>query len=301
MASLYSSLEHLIQLKFHVKHRRLAASQKLKGQLGGQQHAIRKGQGMDFNEVRPYQAGDDVRHIDWRVSARTQQVHTKVFTEEHEKPVLFILEQTSHLFFGSTKRFKTVQAANLFACLSWAGLNQKERVGGLIFDDNQFHWQPPKHHAKQLLPFLNKLISFQTKLRSPALPTGERWLDSLIHLQSLYVPGCRLFLIGNFSELNTAHFAQLRFLKKRNDVLLIHVFDDIETRLPNLQQANFTNGIDEISYTITQDKQLKDYQSSYEDRIDQIQQQLNQLAIPFLKISAQADPTQALIQAAVLK
>jgi uncharacterized protein (DUF58 family) len=101
---LYSTLEPLMAWQFQVKTRKFVAHQALQAQQTGTHHALRKGRGMSFSEVRQYQPGDDIRHMDWRVTARTQKPHTKEFIEEHERPTLLVCEQSPALFFASQTR-----------------------------------------------------------------------------------------------------------------------------------------------------------------------------------------------------
>ena len=122
-SSLYTTLNQLVESRFHVKHHTLGSQQKVMQQVSGGHHSLRKGSGMTFSEVRQYQAGDDIRHIDWRVTARTQKAHTKVFTEEHERPVLIVAEQTPTLFFGSKVQLKAAQVLNVAALLGWCLIN----------------------------------------------------------------------------------------------------------------------------------------------------------------------------------
>ena len=109
--------------------------------LGLHQSRLR-GRGMDFDQVRAYQSGDDARSIDWRVTARTGEVHTKVFHEERERPIFIMVEQSAHLFFASSGCFKSVLAAQIASLFAWAGLQHNDRVGGLVFTDTQLQHIP---------------------------------------------------------------------------------------------------------------------------------------------------------------
>merc|ERR1711916_149956 len=122
---------------------------------------------MEFEEVRVYQPGDDIRTIDWRVTARTQVAHTKLFQEEREKPVLLVVDQRSNMFFGSQRCFKSVYAAHIAATLGWAAIYQNDRVGALVFGDDQQRDVRPKRSKHAQLSFLQQLVEFNHKLISP--------------------------------------------------------------------------------------------------------------------------------------
>ena len=143
---IYSNITDLLGFRFLVKRKKLSHQQTLISAKGGYHQAIRKGRGMSFTEVREYQAGDEIRHIDWKVSARTQKTHTKVFTEELEKPIICITEQSSRLFFGSQVRFKSVQAMNISAIIGWIALNHGDKFGGQVFNN-----QTPEYIAETLV------------------------------------------------------------------------------------------------------------------------------------------------------
>lgn len=298
---IYSQLQDLLQTRFHVKHRKLAHQQKVQSQLGGSHHAIRKGRGMEFSEVRQYQAGDDVRHIDWRVSARTQKVHTKLFIEELERPVVCVLEQTPGLFFGSKTRFKTVQAANIMAYLGWVTLNQKDRFGALIFNHEAYHLQEPKHDHKTLSRAFHHLIELQRRNHQPGTSHPKDWSNQLNRLLKHLKPGNKLFLIGDCLQWQDTHFAQLRQLKKHHSITAIHIYDELEQSLPELGIARLSNGQAEVQINGFDSKTTKDYHLQHQQQIHVLQSKLNQLKIPLAKISAQQSPLEALISIGLVK
>ena len=113
---------------------------KISGTIGGPYLTKLKGRGMEFAEARPYQPGDDVRHIDWRVTARTVRTHTKLYREERERPVMLVLDQCRQMFFGSRKRLKSVQAARIAALMGWRALLRGDRVGAILFSE-KLHYE----------------------------------------------------------------------------------------------------------------------------------------------------------------
>lgn len=299
--AVYSSLEDLIALRFHVKQRRLTQQQKLVSEKGGYHQAVRKGRGMEFNEVREYTAGDDIRHIDWKVSARTQKTHTKVFTEEVEKPIIALTEQTPNLFFGSQVRFKSVQALNVMAAIGWISLHQGDRFGGLVFNHQQHHWVEPKHQAKAIMQLLHQSLLSQQQLTSPAANNEDHWLDQLTQLQKRLRPGSRLFLIGDFLTASDGFFQKLSQLKKHADINVIHIFDPLEKALPSSGQLNLTDGENEIQLNSDQAVLLENYRQAYDDAWQTLQNNLATWHIPLMEISTQQDPIEALMRQGVIR
>lgn len=301
MSELYSSLETLVQWQLQTKQRKLVSQQRLQSQLAGNHHTVRKGRGMEFSEVRQYQAGDDIRHIDWRVSARTQITHTKLFSEELERPVVCVVEQTPWLFFGSQVRFKTSQALNLMALIGWSTLNHKDRFGALVFNHLQAHWAAPKAHAKPLMNLFHQSLALQQMLTRPQKVQADIWLNQLHFLQKNLRPGTKVFLIGDALQWQATHFSQLQQLKRHNQLSVLHVYDQLEAQLPKLGQVPIWDGQTYQRINAQDTSQLAAYQQAHQQQIDGLQQQLQRIKIPLARISAQQSPIDALVQQGILQ
>src|SRR6056300_461999 len=147
----YATLEDLIALRFPAQQLRLARRKKALSALTGPNKSNFRGRGIDFEEVRSYQPGDDIRTIDWRVTARTGSAHTKLFREERERPVLVVVDQRSSMFFGSSHCFKSVLAAQLASLIAWSALDAGDRVGGLVFNGEEHREIRPRRSRKNVL------------------------------------------------------------------------------------------------------------------------------------------------------
>ncbi|ERI51084.1 hypothetical protein N878_07210, partial [Pseudomonas sp. EGD-AK9] len=130
--AIHLDLAELIEMRHRVHEVPLFSTPARRSPLIGLHHSKLRGRGVDFDQVRVYQAGDDVRNIDWRVTARTQEPHTKLFHEERERPIFILAEQSQRLFFGSGQCFKSVLAARAAALVGWAALAHNDRIGGLV-------------------------------------------------------------------------------------------------------------------------------------------------------------------------
>jgi len=297
---LYSQLENLLAWRFQLKRYRLSPQQKLIASKGGYQQAVRKGRGMAFLEVREYTPGDEIRHIDWKVSARTQKPHTKVFAEELETPVICVIEQTPPLFFGSNVRFKADQALNLMAILGWISLHSVDRFGGAVFNHLTHQWLEPKHQLKTLMYFLQQAIDLQSQLNSPGQSQSTHWTTQLAQCQKRLRPGSRLILIGDFIHQPPNFIQQLRQLKKHTDITLIHISDPIEKHLPDQGVLTLSNGNTLLHLNSSDPKQRQAYALSYQNAWQGLQQQLQPLHIPLVDISTDQDPLQGLIAQGVV-
>ncbi|WP_029408709.1 DUF58 domain-containing protein [Thiomicrorhabdus sp. Milos-T2] len=297
--SLYSELPDLVAFRFHVKQKKLNHQQNLLAANSGDHLAIRKGRGMTFSEVRQYQPGDDIRHIDWRVTARTQKTHTKVFVEEHERPTLLVTEQTPHLFFGSKVRLKTAQALNLSAVLAWVSLNHNERVGGITFNHLQTLWIPPRRSPKTVLHLLQKGIELQHQINRPMAPDTQAWVDTLTQLIKVNKPGNKVFLIGDMMQLVKHAAPQLHKLKHNTDITAIHIYDNLERELPKLGWLSMTQsfvGDKLIKLDSFRAKTRDSYSTLYKEQWHETQELFSKLKIPLVEIGTHQEPLMALIQ-----
>ena len=153
----YISLEQLIAARFNAKDLNLKQRRRALSLLAGASKTNFRGRGLDFSEVRAYQAGDDIRSIDWRVTARSGKPYTKLFQEERERPILVMVDQRQPMFFGSQHCFKSVMASYLAALLAWSGLQQGDRVGGLVFGNEQQQEIRPRRSRQSVLALMQLL------------------------------------------------------------------------------------------------------------------------------------------------
>jgi uncharacterized protein (DUF58 family) len=302
-ASLYSQLEDLVAFRFHVKQKKLAQQNNLMATSGGNHHAQRKGRGMTFSEVRQYQPGDDIRHIDWRVTARTQKAHTKVFIEEHERPVILVTEQTPALFFGSQVRLKAVQALNISAILAWTALHQSERVGGFTFNQHQQAWIAPKRSQQTVLHTLQQSLLMQKQLTRPGQVNPLDWQSHLKHLIQVVKPGTKLFLIGDMLQLSDQSMVYIRKLARHNEVIAIHLFDPLEKQLPKLGWLSLTpifQSEDRLKLDSFRGKTRENYAQLYADQWQAAQTQFRKLKLPLIEIGCHENPMESLLRHKVI-
>lgn len=144
----------------------LSARKNIHGQMSGNYLSRNKGRGMEFDEVRHYQTGDDIRAIDWRVTARTGKTHTKLFREELERPVLIATDLSSNMHFGSRLLFKSVQAAHIASLVAWHAKNRGDRLGGIVFNQNDHLELKPRSRKEGVLHYLHALTSLHQSQQS---------------------------------------------------------------------------------------------------------------------------------------
>ena len=238
----YVSLEDLLAIRYRPSlHAPQAAVRH--GARAGTRLSKLRGRGIDFSEVRLYQPGDDIRTIDWRVTARKNKPHTKVFREERERPTLVVVDQTQSLFFGSRLRLKSVAAAEFGAIAAWQALAGDDRVGGLVIGNAGAHSHKPLRSARTVVRLLSDLARCNRALsRTSRLASESRYRDSLFSIRRLVHTGYRVLAISDFLTATDAWQDTLRALARHNQVTLIRISDPLERELPPARRYTVTDG-----------------------------------------------------------
>jgi uncharacterized protein (DUF58 family) len=196
--------------------------------LSGHYLAKIKGQGMEFDDVRLYQAGDDVRNIDWRVTARTGTAHTKQFRQEKEHPVWLCCDFTGAMQFGSQCQLKSVLAGHLLALLCWHAKSRRDKVGGIVFSNAQSHLIAPESSESAIHTLLNHACSLQNA-QSPTLEGMANTLkNKLSRLASSANPGSFICVISDWSQRNEGVLKLLHQLNAQHNLMLYHIVDPLE-------------------------------------------------------------------------
>ncbi|SEQ78323.1 Protein of unknown function DUF58 [Pseudomonas sp. NFACC02] len=226
------SLAELIEMRHRVREVQLFSSPGRRSPLIGLHHSKLRGRGVDFDQVRVYQAGDDVRTIDWRVTARTQEPHTKLFHEERERPIFLMVEQSRRLFFGTGLMFKSVLAAQAAALIGWAALGHNDRVGGLVFGDNEHYEIKPRRSKQSLLQLLNRLVRVNQSLHTEAAADRDTFGVALRRAREVLRPGSLVFILCDERALSDSAEQQLTLLSRHCDLLLLPLSDPLDHALP---------------------------------------------------------------------
>ena len=194
--------------------------------FAGEYHSVFKGRGMEFAEVREYLPGDDVRSIDWNVTARSGRPFVKVFDEERELTVLLVVDASASGAFGSREQMKGEMAAEICALLAFSAIKNNDRVGLLIFTDEVEVYVPPKKGRRHVLRVIRELLYFEPRGRGTSIATALEYLDRVVHRRGV------VFLVSDF--LDRGYERALQRLSGRHDVIAVELGDRRERRLPPL-------------------------------------------------------------------
>ncbi|MBM68392.1 MAG: DUF58 domain-containing protein [Haliea sp.] len=288
----YATLDALIALRFPAAHLSLSRRTRALAALTGPNKANFRGRGIDFEEVRNYQAGDDIRTIDWRVTARTGSAHTRVFREERERPVLVVIDQRQHLFFGSHCCFKSVLAAHLAGLLAWSALGNGDRVGGVVFNEAAHQEVRPRRSRKTVLALLSHIVEFNAQLPDIGSQQPARGLATMLEtLRHIARPGTSVYLISDFHDAAEPAVREHLFrLAQHTEITAIACSDPLESMLPPPGRYAVTDG-SRRAELVTSDRQLRErYSALAADRAAGLQTELQRLGIPLLAASTDNSP-----------
>lgn len=248
-----------------------------------------KGRGMEFDETRLYTPGDDIRCMDWKVTARTGKAHTKLFREERERPVFLSVDMRQSMFFATRGVFKSVLAARLAALLAWSALKQSDRVGGQIFSESAGLELKPEHGRRAVLHFLQKLVDAK-----PDKGSADSGLDEALQRLCIHArPGSLVFIFSDFRGLSsTGEFSLIR-LRRHCDLALVFISDSLEKQLPSEGVYCFSDGEHELVWEASADA-AKVHAERYAQRFARIEALAKQHHIRFMPCNTLDDPLKIL-------
>lgn len=277
-------------------------SRSIRATFNGQYQSAFKGRGMEFDESRPYQPGDDIRAMDWRVTARTGRAHSKVYREERERPVLLWVDYRQPMFFATRQHFKSVLAARVAALLAWSASYHGDRLGGLIFSEYGHSELRPARGKSASLHFIQQLAQQQAAasiaVNTPVAPdmTATAAADSLARLQHVSKPGSLIFLISDFRDMNEAAWLRLSQLSRNADLVLISVHDPLEQQLPPAGDYKISDGQRELNLSTYSPQQRQQYAQRFLMQQQTLQDKCRQLSMHLINISTADDYLRVLQQ-----
>jgi len=262
------SAQALIKLRLQANQLPMDSG-KIHAKQGGAYLSSFKGRGMEFDESRVYQAGDDIRNMDWRVTARTGTAHTKVFREERERPILLCLDLNPSMMFATRNKFKAVIATEIAILIAWNSAKNNDRVGGLIFSADEHVEIKPRRGKTAVLDFIRHCTKHRTwpPNAEPTVQTGsnDRNMASAIsRLQRVTHPGSLIFMFSDFREMDEKALSHLANVSRHNDVILIKIIDPIEIALPASGSYRLTDGIKELQLQTFSKKIKQQYKQEHE-------------------------------------
>jgi uncharacterized protein (DUF58 family) len=265
----------------------LAPRKTIQSKLAGSYLAKTKGRGMEFDEARHYQPGDDIRSIDWRVTARSGKTHTKLYREEKERPIFILADLSASMHFGTQLLFKSVQVAHLAALIAWSASKRGDRVGGLIYNQHRHVELKPFTRQKAVLGFLHGLVDVHAPNDVQA---GDFKLsDACARLRRLVHPGSLIYVLSDFQQLDETCKQHLSRISRHSEVIAYSITDPFEHELPMLSSARsleITDGVSQQSLILGEKQVANQYKQAHQQHFNGLAQVLRQCKVQTLSITA---------------
>jgi uncharacterized protein (DUF58 family) len=257
--------------------------------MAGQYHSVFKGRGMAFDEVRPYQPGDDIRVIDWNVTARMNDLYVKQFIEERELTVMLLVDASASLAFGTRERFKSELAAEITGLLAFSAIKNNDRVGLIMFTDRIERFVPPKKGAKHVLRVISEVLSFVPEGSQTDIAGALEFLSRVTKRKSV------AFLVSDF--LAGGYESALKVAHRRHDLVSIVLRDPLERRLPDVGIAAFEDAEsgEVILFDTTSRRAREKVTVAMETLWQEQRRQFKQQRIDFVELSTDQDYVRPLV------
>jgi uncharacterized protein (DUF58 family) len=272
-----------------VKHLEIVARRAVDDSLAGQYESVFKGRGMDFTGVREYQPGDDVRVIDWNVSARMNELHVKQFIEERELTVFLMVDVSGSQTFGTQKRRKQETAAELAALVAFAAVENNDRVGLMMFSDEIETLIPPQKGRKHVLRVISEILDFEPERRGTDIPNALERLAQVADSRSV------VFLVSDF--LDPDFEDSLNLVHQRHEIIPLVLSDPLERELPEMGMVFYEDP--ETGEVVEADTTSPDVRERYKEIQKQKREQREEIfrkhGIQSLEISTAEDHIEPLI------
>jgi uncharacterized protein (DUF58 family) len=260
--------------------------------FGGDYHSNFKGRGMTFSEVREYVPGDDVRSIDWNVTARTGKPHIKIFEEERELSVLILIDVSSSGVFGSKKDLKIDLGVEIAAMLSFSAIKNNDKVGLALFSDKVEKYIPPKKGKKHVLRLITDIVNhdFENSKKRTSIKTAIDFANKISKRKSV------IFLISDFIDDN--FWNELKFLNFKHDVVGLQIYDSYERNFPNVGLINIHDSETSENTWIdtTSKKNRGKFQKNSNEKLDKFSKKCKNIGFDLLQINTDDDYIKFLMQ-----
>jgi uncharacterized protein (DUF58 family) len=290
MPGVYVERDELMRLRFKASGFSFLPRQPIHSVLSGRHASRLRGRGLNFEELRGYLRGDDPRHIDWKVTARTGKPHVRVYTEEKDRTVWLLVDQRITMFFGSRRRMKSVVAAEAATVAAWRVLSQRDRVGALVFDDSNIRVIEPQRSEQQVARIIDCVVERNHALnaRSGIVPNSLMLNRALRRAAELARHDSLVCVISDGSGIDAETRTYVTRLTAHNDVLFAFVYDPLEETMPDAGRLVFTDGLQQVEFD-TAERRLRDaYRDHFRRRLEGISSTSRRHSIPLLALQTDA-------------
>ncbi len=287
-------LDHLLLLKAEARGFSFLPRQPVSSLLAGRHASRLRGRGLAFEELRHYQQGDDVRNIDWKATARLRSPQVRVYSEERERPVLFVVDQRLPMFFGSQRAMKSVAAAEITALGAWRALGSGDRVGGIVFNETELVDLRPQRGQPQVLRLLHETARLNQALATNTTPSGMLTLNHALDAARRRANHDHLVvLVSDFDGADEETRRLATQIAAHNDMLAIAVYDPLGASLQGLPGMLADTGSGCVAIPLDAGFPAA-FQRAFARRLDAWTETFRALKVPVLPISTATPPADQL-------
>ena len=282
----YTDLKSLVRLRFSAQGFNYLPRQSARSLLSGRKRSQLRGRGLDFDELRHYKPGDDIRNMDWRATNRTGKPHVRVYKEERDRPVIVVVDQRLPMFFGSIKKMKSVVAAEIAAITAWRVLAVGDRIGAILFNDTAIIEAKPTRDERRVIGWLGKLAAMNDELHINASQKNNpnALAQALDQLERTIGHDYLVVLISDFYGWNDATRAALRRMNRHNDIVCSLIYDPLERDISKADNLIVSDGEFQLRIDSTRQALAKEFEASFKSSLAQVQGELKRHGIPVLPV-----------------
>ena len=295
-AGVYVDLEQLIALEQKGRKVSLLPRQPVHSLLSGRYASRMRGRGLNFEEIRDYRTGDDVRSIDWKVTARLQSPHVRVFNEERDRQGLLVVDQRLSMFFGTRRAMKSVTAAEIAAVVAWRILNVGDRVGGIVFNDHTIDDVKPRRSRRIVLQYLSKLVAQNQALGVGRGITRDATMlnRAIARIRRVAPHDATVVIFSDFDGADETTRHAVAALAAHNTVIAILVHDPSQSELPAAGRMTVTDGELQIALDVAHGATRQNILDMSKTRLRNVFEWTRDFGIPVLPLSTAEEPVNQL-------
>lgn len=293
---IYTNLRALVRLRYGSQGFNYLPRQPVRSMLSGRRRSRLRGRGLDFDELRHYRPGDDIRTMDWRVTNRTGKPHVRVYTEERDRPVIAVVDQRLPMFFGSQKKMKSVVAAEVAALTAWRVLAVGDRIGAILFNDSNTLEAKPTRNERKVMGWLGDLTVMNNDLSvAPNRSSNPQGLAQALQLLERSIGHDYLVvLISDFYGWDENTIKTIRRISQHNDIICSLVFDPLERDISNANSLVVSDGKFQLEIDPARQGLGEKFEASFQSSVALVQQELKRHQIPVLPVNTSSPVTEQL-------
>ncbi len=278
---IYTNLRALMRLRYSARGFSYLPRQPVRSLLSGRKRSRLRGRGLDFDELRHYRPGDDIRTMDWRVTNRTGKPHVRVYTEERDRPVVVMVDQRLPMFFGSRKKMKSVIAAEMAALTAWRVLDVGDRVGAILFNDTRSLEFKPTRNQRKVVGWLGELAAMNNDLSvTPGHNSNPAGLNEALRMLERSIGHDYLVvLISDLHGWNEAALKTICRINRHNDIICALVFDPLERDISGASNLVVSDGKFQLEIEPDRQELGRKFEESFENSVAYVQGELKRHSI----------------------